>query len=266
MDISNHRLKNDGTQYRETPNKGGLIEPQYLVFHFTSGRSAQSSIDWLCNPAAKASAHIVLARDGSITQLAPFNVKTWHAGKSSWNGLSGLNAYSIGIEIDNAGRLTKVGSKYRAWFQGEYPEDEVIHARHKHEQDMSYWHVYTEEQITLALELAGILVKTYGLKDILGHDDIAPTRKSDPGPAFPLTNIKAKVLGRSEEESDVYEVVTESLNIRRGPGVEYETVSSPLPQGTRVNELETNSRWSLVEVQGSNDIEAWVCSKYLRKV
>jgi N-acetylmuramoyl-L-alanine amidase len=74
MEIKNHRLV-DGDQ-RETPNCGGIIEPKYLVFHFTAGSSAEGSVEWLCNPDATASAHIVVGRDGKITQLAPFNVKT----------------------------------------------------------------------------------------------------------------------------------------------------------------------------------------------
>jgi N-acetylmuramoyl-L-alanine amidase len=128
-----------GCYSEETPNKGGFLEPRYLVLHFTAGRSAKQSIDWLCSPQAQASAHLVVGRDGAITQLAPFNVKTWHAGVSHWEGLSGLNSHSIGIEMDNAGRLTKVGTTYRAWFQAEYPKEEVIRAKHKHEQDFSFW-------------------------------------------------------------------------------------------------------------------------------
>lgn len=264
MKIENHRLQ-DAT-YVETPNKGGAIEPQYLVFHFTAGRNAQTSIDWLCNPQAQASAHLVIARDGSITQLAPFNVKTWHAGVSHWEGLTGLNNYAIGIEMDNAGKLTKVGTTYRAWFQAEYPEAEVLQAKHKCEQDLSYWHTYTEIQIERALGLTTTLVSAYKLKDIVGHDDIAPGRKSDPGPAFPLANIRARVFGRSDEQEPTYEVVVDSLNIRKGPGIEYEPVSSPLLRGTTVALLENRDRWSKVDVAGSNDIEGWVNNKFLKKV
>jgi len=264
MKIRNHRLQ--GVTYVETPNKGGPIEPQYLVFHFTAGRNAQASIDWLRNPQAQASAHLVVGRDGSITQLVPFNLKAWHAGASHWEGLTGLNSYSIGIEMDNAGRLTKVGTTYRSWFQAEYPEEEVLQAKHKFEQDLSYWHTYTEAQIEKALELALILVKTYELRDIVGHDDIAPGRKNDPGPAFPLGNIRARVFGRSGEEDKTYEVIADSLNIRGGPGIEYEPVSSPLLRGTRVVLLENRDRWSKVDVAGPNDIEGWVNNKFLKEV
>jgi len=261
MEILNHRLK--GIKQRKTPNKGGTFEPKYLIFHFTAGRSAKSSIDWLCNPQARASAHLVVARDGSITQLAPFNIETWHAGISHWDGLSGLNKYSIGIEMDNAGKLKKVGTTYKSWFEAEYPAEEVLAAKHKFEPDFSYWHTYTEIQIQQALELSLTLVKAYGLLEILGHEDIARGRKNDPGPAFPLSNICARAFGRAEDQDIKYEVDVDKLNIRKGPGIEYDTVSPPLSRGTKVALLEKVDRWSRVDVEGPNDIEGWVCNKYI---
>jgi len=116
LSIGDDRLVGAGVSFVETPNQGGDLAPRHLVFHYTAGKSATSSINWLTNPESKASAHLVLARDGTITQLAPFNIKTWHAGLSYWDGLSGLNGYSIGIEMDNAGPLKKVGDKHQAWF------------------------------------------------------------------------------------------------------------------------------------------------------
>jgi N-acetylmuramoyl-L-alanine amidase len=270
MKVQNDRLtaesETEKIKQQETPNRGGVITPKYLVFHFTAGRSAESSVAWLCNPDAKASAHLVVGRDGGITQLAPFRIKTWHAGKSSWAGLNGLNQYSIGIEMDNAGKLTKVGDKYQAGFGAAYPESEVVRARHKDERDEGFWHAYTEAQIDRALELAKLLVKTYNLADILGHEDIAPGRKVDPGPAFPLTNIRAAACGQLEVDEELYQVTIDSLNIRKGPGVEFDTVSSPLMRGAKLTLLEQRDRWSKVDVEGPNDIEGWVASKYLAKV
>jgi N-acetylmuramoyl-L-alanine amidase len=109
-------------------------------------------------------------------------------------------------------------------------------------------------------------VRTYRLKDIVGHEDIAPGRKSDPGPVFPLQNIRAKVFGRSMDESETYEVIADSLNIRRGPGIEYEPAASPLLRGTKVILLEGRDRWSKVDVTGPNDIEGWVNNRFLKVV
>lgn len=200
--IQNRLYKDDDTPYpyKESPNRGGQMTPEYLVMHYTAGRSALSSINWLTNPTAKASAHLVIGRDGSITQLVPFDTIAWHAGRSSWNGRHGLNQYSLGIELDNAGMLTRHGNKFRAWFGQEFEEHDVIEAVHKHGGSLSGWHLYTAEQLETALEVAAFLIHHYRLKDIVGHDDIAPRRKQDPGPAFPIEKFKMRLFGRQEEE------------------------------------------------------------------
>src|SRR5689334_2244640 len=151
----------------ESPNHGGRIVPEYLVIHYTAGRSGQSSVDHFMNPQAKASAHIVLDRTGKIWQLVPFRVRAWHAGVSAWAGRHGLNDFSIGIEIDNAGRLQKIGNKYQAWFGGSFAEDQVIHARHKNEQSEFPWHAYTEVQLNALMKLSQLLVERYQLKDVV---------------------------------------------------------------------------------------------------
>jgi len=114
--------------------------------------------------------------------------------------------------------------------------------------------------------LAEVLAREYRLKDILGHDDIAPGRKNDPGPAFPLTNIRGRILGRREDADDTYKVKVEGLNIRSGPGVQYETVAKPLALDVRLTVFEIRDRWSMVDVEGDNDIEGWVYNKYIEMV
>jgi N-acetylmuramoyl-L-alanine amidase len=266
LSIEDHRLVGDGVSFVETPNKGGELIPRYLVMHYTAGKNAASSINWLTNPESKASAHIILARDGTITQLAPFNVKTWHAGLSHWDGLSGLNGHSIGIEMDNAGPLKQVGDTYQAWFGTSYAENQVVYAKHKLDDESRWWHTYTEVQIQKALDLAQLLVRQYGLKDVIGHEDIAPDRKRDPGPAFPLENVRASVLGREEEEPERYEVTASTLNIRSGPGVEFPAVAEPLKKGTEVALLEKRDRWHKVELVEDGDIEGWVHNQFLAKI
>ena len=87
MKIIDHRLCDDRgnpVRFEESPNASNGIQPEYCVLHYTAGASAESSVRWLCNPEAKASAHLVIGRDGSITQLVAFDRKAWHAGKSEW--------------------------------------------------------------------------------------------------------------------------------------------------------------------------------------
>lgn len=273
MKILRHRLhKGDGSHYPFvwSPNIGGKVQPEYLVMHYTAGRNAKHAVKWLTNRSSKASAHLVIGRDGSITQLVPFDRIAWHAGKSSWEGRVGLNRFSLGIELDNAGKLIQHGTKWRAWFGDEYDDSEVIEAVHKHENKPSGWHVFTPEQIEVALEVAWLLVNRYDLLDVVGHDDISPRRKVDPGPAFPMESFRSRVLGREEDKAVPFETIT-NLNIRTGPGIEHSTLpGSPLPTGTKVEILSTQGDWRLVdvldEIGGVMDLQGWVHGRFLQRV
>jgi N-acetylmuramoyl-L-alanine amidase len=273
MKIVNHRLFKDETTpypFVRSPNSDGEVQHEYLVVHYTAGRTAEGAVSWLTNPDSKASAHLVIGRDGSVTQLVPFDTKAWHAGRSAWEGRVGLNRYSIGIELDNAGRLTRHGNRWRAWFGAEYKGSKVIEAVHKHETQPSGWHLYTPKQIEVASEVGSLLVAHYNLRDVVGHDDIAPGRKSDPGPAFPMHSFRSRLLGRQEDEEVQYETTTH-LNIRTEPGTQHPTIpGSPLPPGTRVEILDREGSWGLVdvldEVGGIRDMQGWVHTRYLERV
>jgi N-acetylmuramoyl-L-alanine amidase len=263
-----HRLAGEAVCFQPTPNVGGALKPRYLVLHYTAGSSAASSVASLCacKPQGNASAHLVLARDGAITQLAPFNVVTWHAGVSQWNGIVGLNGASIGVEIDNAGPMNVVGDRFVAWFGREYPASEVMLAAHKHGGPVRPWHAYTQVQIERCLELAQCLVERYGLFDIVGHDDIARGRKLDPGPAFPLASIAARALGRGDDAPRRYLVTIDGLNIRKAPDAGAETVAAALARGTVVVLLEAGDRWSRVELEPPSDVEGWVHNHFITRV
>lgn len=281
MRIKSHRLV--GSQgkpipFRESPNHGGRLNPSFLVMHYTAGRSAESSAGWLCDPRAKASAHLVIGKDGKIIQLVPFDVVAWHAGKSSWSDggkeLVGMNNYAIGIELDNPGRLLRKGNRWRSLLLGlDYDDKDVLEATHKHESAPAGWYVYPQAQLDAALEVAALLFEQYGLRDVLGHDDIAPGRKTDPGPAFPLDAFRSRLVGRSDEEAPSPQrfVTTTSLNIRLGPGTQHATViASALPQGTHLEALASEGSWPHVDVldavAGIQDIQGWVHGRYLRAV
>ncbi|MEM8527783.1 MAG: N-acetylmuramoyl-L-alanine amidase [Bacteroidota bacterium] len=273
MEIKNHRLYQNGTQvpYQLSPNRK-TSRPSYdfLIVHYTAGRNAESSVNWLTNPNSKASAHLIIGRDGSITQLVPFNQIAWHAGESSWNGISGINKHSIGIELDNAGKMQAHGDFWLSWFGKLYPSEEVIEAKHRNEEEKAGWHLFTEEQLTVAKEVAALIVNKYNIREVLGHDDISPYRKVDPGPAFPMLSFRSKVLGRKEDTPLIYKT-TVDLNIRVGPGAQYSKLSeTPLPQNTRVDILRINGSWRFVDVLDNLDenlgLQGWVHGRYLAKV
>ncbi len=267
-----HLLEGDGIGYKESHNHGGLFEsglPDTIIIHYTAGSSMKSSVQALCDPKMKASAHLVVGRDGSITQLVPFDTIAWHAGKSSYQGRVGFNHYSIGIEIDNAGRLTKSGDRYAAWFGKAYPEDEVIEAVHRNESTPSYWHRYTEEQITIVRDICAELIESYGISSILGHEEVSPQRKVDPGPAFPLDKLRERVLYRDRADEGQEEmllsgnvgiVTAYKLNIRSSPRFGAATVAPPLSQGTILDILQESNGWCEVRVQ----IQGWVKKEYIK--
>ena len=96
--IVNHRLVGGGVIHVVCEkNRRGLGEPDMIILHYTGGTSAMSSAKFLARSDVKASAHVVIGRDGQVIQLVPFNIEAWHAGKSSYGGRSELNHYSIGI-------------------------------------------------------------------------------------------------------------------------------------------------------------------------
>lgn len=276
MKIKNHLLSGDNIVFSETPNTSGEFKsglPDTLVMHYTGGSSAESSVRHLAKKSSKASAHLVIGRDGKIFQLAPFNIVTWHAGRSSWDGRNGLNRFSIGIELDNAGELEDNGNgKFISWFNRAYDADDVYFGRHRNRSTSSFWHAYTEDQLERTFDLCELLYEQYAIKTIVGHEEVAPARKSDPGPAFPLARLREQVLTanrRSDLSAETsLEVSRQSivnvtkLNIRQGPGVQYGLAGEALKNGSVVKTLNTNDGWTEVEYT----VKGWVSSQFIRPV
>lgn len=201
MKISNHLLvgePGEAVSFIKTPNYSTDILPIYLIIHYTAGITAEGTVSWFQNPDAKASAHLIIDRKGSIIQMVPFNRCAWHAGKSKWGNLDGMNQYSIGIELVNAGKLRKNSSgEWINWSSKVIPDEDVTLATHKGESLEAGWHEYTAAQIETAAKVSILLHSTYNFTDILGHDDVSPSRKCDPGPLFPLDSFRSKILGRA---------------------------------------------------------------------
>jgi N-acetylmuramoyl-L-alanine amidase len=126
-----------------------------LVLHYTGMPDAAGAIARLRDPAAKVSAHYVVAEDGQILRLVPEEKRAWHAGRSSWRGIQDVNSASIGIEIVNPGH--EFG--YRPFLR---------------------------EQMDALVPLIAAVVKRHGIRPgyVVGHSDIAPGRKEDPGELF----------------------------------------------------------------------------------
>lgn len=199
-EVQKHFLHKDGTpvSFIKSPNGGSSVRPLYLIIHYTAGTTADGAISWFKNSAAKASAHLVIDRKGVATQMRSFNQSAWHAGKSTWNELEGMNSFSLGIELVNAGKLTKTESgDWVNWAKNKITSSEVIVATHKHESSPAGWHNYSPEQIEAVVDIGMALHAAYGFLDVLGHEDVSPHRKVDPGPAFPMSSVQSRILGRA---------------------------------------------------------------------
>ena len=281
MKIKNHKLVAESgdvdIDFKQSPNtsshfKDGL--PDTIVLHYTAGSSLNSAVNWLTNKKAQASAHFVVGKNGKVVQLAPLNTVTWHAGRSRWKNRSSLNYYSVGIEIDNAGILEKRAGGYFTYFDKKIEDERVVLAKHKNRNAEAAWEAYTVEQLEAVEALCSLLIEKYNIKELVGHDDIAPDRKTDPGPAFPLQSLKDKILlGRKDEEGeekpDTGETESQEikkgiitanlLNIRSKPDVNAMKISDPLPRGTKVKILEKQGGWYKVNV----DMEGWVSSRWV---
>lgn len=279
MIIKDHKLVSENSgeniKYEETPNHSGPLKiglPDTIVLHYTAGASLESSVRWLTKPEANASAHLLVGKDGAIVQLAPLNYRTWHAGKSNWKGRTDLNSYSIGIEMDNAGVLEKRADGYYTYFGKKIPNDKVVIAKHKSRPEEMAWEAYTAEQIQTVEEICVLLKSTYPIDEFVGHEDIAPERKTDPGPAFPLNSIRDKILfGRANEEGDslsatndiqLAKVKANLLNIRLEPSAASGKVADPLPKGTLLKVMESKNGWSKVQVA----TEGWVSSSWIENL
>ncbi|WP_457302154.1 N-acetylmuramoyl-L-alanine amidase [Phyllobacterium sp. P5_D12] len=203
--IKNHRLGTGASNvnFIGSPNIGGELNPRFLIIHYTASGPGADIARYFSQKAANVSAHLVVRRDGSVTQCVPFNLVAWHAGKSQWTGkggikYSGLNSSAIGIEIENWGPLNKSAEGWVSWTGAAVDGSKVIEARHKFGVPNCGWEVFTTAQIETVIALAQAICSTYAIEDIMGHDDIAPGRKSDPGPAWDMEAFKVRVKEKTE--------------------------------------------------------------------
>jgi N-acetylmuramoyl-L-alanine amidase len=173
-----------------SPIPGGatMAIRRFLVIHYTAGATAQSSINYWRQLGNGVCAHFVIDRDGTTYQCRPCNRTAGHAGASVWKdpktGITyhGLNACSIGIELANAGDNPTLTGKWSTL--------PPIFARHKNGGPLVAWERYPAPQLAACEALSKVLVARYKLDDVVGHEDIAPRRKVDPGPAFPMQALR----------------------------------------------------------------------------
>lgn len=268
------RFGNAGVKFVESRHAGNTISPIFLVIHYTASGPNSNIANYFKSNDSKVSAHLVIRRDGTVIQCVPFNKRANHAGSSRWrkkNGtlLSGLNRHTIGIELENWGPLSQTGSTWRSWTGASVDNSIVTEATHKNQSSSRGWEVFTSAQMEATIDVARAITEAYGIEQIVGHDDIAPSRKIDPGPAFPMANFRSKVESRDSDDDDIFIVrSSDGLNIRVGPGSGYDKIQNdPLPDGTRVIVHGADGRWREVSAlrDGGDDafVTGWVHGAFL---
>jgi len=140
-----------------------------LILHYTGMESGAAALERMRDPDAKVSAHYMIEEDGHIYQLVDEDKRAWHAGVSEWQGQTNINSASIGIEIVNGG--------------------------HDFRNEINELPLYPDVQINAVIALSKAIVERCGPLTLLGHSDIAPARKIDPGEHFPWQGLAAAGLG-----------------------------------------------------------------------
>ena len=158
------------TTFNYSPNfnskKRNFKKIKFVIFHYTGMKKESEAINKLTNIQSRVSSHYLIKNNGDLIILVPDLYESWHAGISSWRNYESLNQNSIGIEITNPGH------------------------------DFGY-KKFSKKQISTLLKLSKFLIKKYKIssKNILGHSDIAPHRKKDPGEKFPWKYLSKNRIG-----------------------------------------------------------------------
>ena len=154
--------------------KRRINQIKFIIFHYTGMKKELEAINKLKNIQSQVSCHYLIKNNGKIITMVPNSYIAWHAGISSWKNFKFLNKNSIGVEISNPGH----NFKYRN---------------------------FSKQQIQSILRLSKFLIKKFKIdkKNILGHSDIAPDRKKDPGEKFPWQYLSKKQVGLWHTLSDI---------------------------------------------------------------
>ena len=185
------------TSFRAAITRGtyGDGYPKGAVIHFTAGRR-NGLLSALNYQVEQGYLYFVIDKDGNIGQNFPLDSWGYHAGRSDYPGLSGkVSDDLVGIEVQCAGKLAKEGNIYRTWFQTVVPEYEVRNISTKKEnQKPGYYQKFTEAQenalTTLILWLHKNNPRVFSLEFVVGHDEVSPARKNDPGGSLSMTMPK----------------------------------------------------------------------------
>ncbi len=148
------------------PRRNGLT-PAFIVIHYTAMETAEAALERLCDPTAEVSAHYLIGTRGDVIQMVEEAARAWHAGAGAWCGVDDINSRSIGIELDNRGH-----------------------------------HPFSEPQMAVLEELLRGIMQRWNIpaSGVIGHSDMAPGRKTDPGPHFDWARLERRGLAAGAQD------------------------------------------------------------------
>ncbi|WP_348540268.1 N-acetylmuramoyl-L-alanine amidase [Ruegeria sp. R14_0] len=150
------------------PRRDGL-KPSLIVLHYTAMNNAQEALERLCDPVHEVSAHYLIGGDGTLWQMVREEDRAWHAGAGEWHGQNDINSRSIGIELDNTGQ-----------------------------------HPFSDLQMQRLEQLLRQIMRRWTIQPngVIGHSDMAPGRKFDPGPKFDWLRLERNALAAPRGQGD----------------------------------------------------------------
>jgi len=204
MNLDSSGMWLEGVERLEAGDVGGRLErPEAVVIHYAAGANRAGDLETLTSPGApRVSAHLHLSRVGMITQMVAFDRVAFHAGASRWEGRENLNLWSLGIELENWGPLTRRTNdelritNYVSWSGAE------VDAGRAMEVVGAYWEKFHCVQVWELVRVLRCLWGQFPLRFVLGHSDVAPGRKLDPGPAFPMAMLRGFVNEWNKRRGD----------------------------------------------------------------
>lgn len=164
------------------------IDISLVVLHYTASGSLETTVRWFQNPEARVSAHYVIGRDGTVVRMVPEEKKAYHAGKSEWNGQKDVNRFSIGVELVNWGKLQKRDNSFFTWLN-DYTNP--YHGLEPVFLENAWWEPYPDTQLASLGKLMENIESRHLINAVVGHRDVSPGRKLDPGPIL-LSIMKKK--------------------------------------------------------------------------
>ena len=173
---------------------------RYLIVHYSGMPSAEDAIARLCNSAYQVSAHYLIDENGTVTRMVPENMSAWHAGAAFWRGVRDINSASVGIELANPG--------------------------HEHG-----YHPFPPVQMDAFVALASDIMARHGIPPagVLGHSDVAPGRKIDPGELFDWAGLAKLDIGLwlNENMKDIVDTKDLVASMRQLSHIGYAVPLSP---------------------------------------